>query len=228
MQTPLPTIDAVVTTDLPYASARATLLLDDLTRRMPTLQPPFAYRLSLDSGVEFNNVRHAFAEPLAVRLDTWLRLLRSLGVALVAAAGSDDVLSADPDRARVRMGPEGPVRLAPSRVATLFDCRRQRGWSMAELALRVGVSIDTVMSIERGRGLLRNVARVGEQYGLQLYVALPDPHESLEDLWARRADGYLLAPAQFPARRPSRRFALSMAAQPARSRRRPASAAETS
>jgi transcriptional regulator with XRE-family HTH domain len=188
------------------ASGIKALALGDLAQQMPALQPPFAYRLSLDSGVEFNNVKHAFEQPHAVRLDTWLRLLKSLGVSLVAAARAEDVGSNDPDVARVRIGPELSTPLSPARIASLQDCRRARGWSMAELAMRVGVSIDTVMSIERGRGLLRNIARVCEQYGLQLFVALPPPHGTLTALWAERAEQYLLAPAQFPLRRPSRKF----------------------
>jgi DNA-binding XRE family transcriptional regulator len=186
--------------------------LQDFARRMPLVQPPCAYRLSLDSGVEFNNVKHAFDQPLAVRLDTWLRLLKSLGVCLVAAARREDVASDDPSVSRVRIGAaeasEGP-RLAPSKQSTLQECRRELGLSMASLAQSIGVSIDTVTSVERGRGLLRNVARVCEQYGLQLFVALPGRFASVDELWAEHADRYLLAPSQFPPRRPTRKFELA-------------------
>jgi hypothetical protein len=185
------------------------LALEEFARRMPLVQPPCAYRLSLDSGVEFNNVKHAFDQPMAVRLDTWLRLLRSLGVSLVAAPRSEDVSSDDSTVPRVRIGAAEPSvgpRLAPSRQATLQDCRRERGLSMASLAQQVGVSIDTVTSVERGRGLLRNVARVCDQYGLQLFVALPGRFDSVDQLWAEHAERYLLAPSQFPPRRPTRKF----------------------
>jgi DNA-binding XRE family transcriptional regulator len=165
--------------------------------------------LSLDSGVEFNNVKHAFEQPLAVRLDTWLRLLRSLGVSLVAAACREDVASDDPSVARVLIGAaqddSGPL-LAPSKQASLQDCRRARSLSMAALAHQIGVSIDTVTSVERGRGLLRNVARVCEQFGLHLFVALPGAFQSVDQLWAAHAERYLLAPSQFPPRRPTRKF----------------------
>jgi transcriptional regulator with XRE-family HTH domain len=185
------------------------MTLEEFAKRMPLLQPPCAYRLSLDSGVEFNNVKHAFEQPLAVRLDTWLRLLRSLGVSLVAAARGEDVASDDPTLARVLIGAAkddaGP-RLAPSRQSSLQECRRARGLSMATLAHQVGVSIDTVTSVERGRGLLRNVARVCHQYGMGLFVALPGRFSSVEQLWAAHAERYLLAPSQFPLRRPTRKF----------------------
>ena len=185
------------------------MALEEFAHRMPLVQPPCAYRLSLDSGVEFNNVKHAFDQPLAVRLDTWLRLLKSLGVSLVAAASSEDVASDDASVARVLIGGTdadfGPA-LAPSREASLQDCRRERGLSMASLAQRIGVSIDTVTSVERGRGLLRNVARVCQQYGLRLFVAWPSRFRSVDELWAAHAERYLLAPSQFPLRRPTRKF----------------------
>jgi transcriptional regulator with XRE-family HTH domain len=188
---------------------------------MPTVVPPFAYRLSLDSGVEFNNVKHAFDQPLAVRLDTWLRLLKSLGVSLVAAQRPQDVWSERADGARVLIGPEPLIPLPWGRASSLVDCRHERGWSMGTLAQRVGVSIDTVMSIERGRGLLRNVARVCEQYGMQLFIVLPPPYATLATLWSARAEQYLLAPAQFPVRRPTRRFdATTPAIEPAPTVRR--------
>jgi len=185
------------------------LALEEFARRMPLVQPPCAYRLSLDSGVEFNNVKHAFEQPLAVRLDTWLRLLKSLGVSLVASRRREDVASDDPAVPRVRIGSGddsyGP-RLSPSKQSTLQDCRHDRGMSMASLAQKIGVSIDTVTSVERGRGLLRNVARVCDQYGLQLFVALPGRFATVDDLWAEHAERYLLAPSQFPPRRPTRKF----------------------
>lgn len=203
---------------------RATVIgLEEFAQRMPHVQPPCAYRLSLDSGVEFNNVKHAFEQPMAVRLDTWLRLLRSLGVSLVAATHLDDVASDDPAVARVLIGgaegDPGPS-LAPSRQSTLQDCRRVRGLSMASLANQIGVSIDTVTSVERGRGLLRNVARVCQQFGLSLYVALPGRFTSVDDLWAAHAERYLLAPSQFPLRRPTRKFEAPSAPRGSAPRRR--------
>ncbi len=183
--------------------------LEEFVQRMPQVQPPCAYRLSLDSGVEFNNVKHAFEQPLAVRLDTWLRLLRSLGVGLVAAARSEDVASEDASVPRVLIGAtqdDGGPLLAPSKQSSLQDCRRARNLSMAALAHQIGVSIDTVTSVERGRGLLRNVARVCQQFGLRLFVALPGRFRSVDELWAAHAERYLLAPSQFPLRRPTRKF----------------------
>ena len=193
----------------PHRPGVFVLTLDEFVQRMPLVQPPCAYRLSLDSGVEFNNVKHAFEQPLAVRLDTWLRLLRSLGVGLVAAARREDVASDDPSLPRVLIGaaPEdSPARVAPSRQASLQDCRRVRNLSMAALAHQIGVSIDTVTSVERGRGLLRNVARVCQQFGLSLFVVMPGAFRSVDELWAAHAERYLLAPSQFPLRRPTRKF----------------------
>ena len=196
--------------------------LEEFAHHMPLVQPPCAYRLSLDSGVEFNNVKHAFDQPLAVRLDTWLRLLKSLGVSLVAAASREDVASEDPSVARVLIGgadaDTGP-RLAASKEASLQDCRHERGLSMASLAQQIGVSIDTVTSVERGRGLLRNVARVCEQYGLQLFVAWPGRFRTVDELWAAHAERYLLAPSQFPLRRPTRKFEMAPTTTPTPRRR---------
>lgn len=211
-------IDLVVTAAPPAHAESVTngagrrllvMSLQEFARRMPHVQPPCAYRLSLDSGVEFNNVKHAFEQPLAVRLDTWLRLLRSLGACLVAACSAEDVGSEDPGVPRVRVGlsetPES-LHLSMSLQSSLQECRRARAMSMATLAQTIGVSIDTVTSVERGRGLLRNVARVCEQYGLKLYVAMPGRFSSVEELWAEHAERYLIAPSQFPPRRPTRKF----------------------
>jgi transcriptional regulator with XRE-family HTH domain len=208
---------------IPHQPAVFVMTLDEFVQRMPLVQPPCAYRLSLDSGVEFNNVKHAFEQPLAVRLDTWLRLLRSLGVSLVAAARREDVASDDASLPRVLIGtaPEDSgARVAPSRQASLQDCRRVRNLSMAALAHQIGVSIDTVTSVERGRGLLRNVARVCQQFGLSLFVVLPGAFRSVDELWAAHAERYLLAPSQFPLRRPTRKFETPASMVPPTPRRR--------
>jgi DNA-binding XRE family transcriptional regulator len=185
-------------------SVPVVLPLDDFARQVTTVQPPFAYRLSLDSGVEFNNVKNAFDKPLAVRLDTLLRLLHSLGVVLVAAESVEDVASPGAEPTRIVIGTKPPGFVAASRIGSLSERRRALGVGTSAMASRVGVSIDTLLSIERGRGLVRNVARVCSELGLQLYVALPPQHHSVQELWAARADAYLTAPAQYPLRRPTR------------------------
>jgi transcriptional regulator with XRE-family HTH domain len=50
-----------------------------------------------------------------------------------------------------------PVRLSPSTRSSLTDfgrllatTRRERGWTQTELASRVGVSVSTLLSIEKG------------------------------------------------------------------------------
>jgi transcriptional regulator with XRE-family HTH domain len=182
----------------------AVLPLERFAQLVQHLTPPFAYRLSLDSGVEFNNVKHAFDDPLGVRLGTLLRLLKSFGVSLVAARSPEDVASADPSVPRVTLMQANGAVVAPAQAATLRECRQAAGMSMAALSARAGVSVDTVTAIERGQGLMRNVARMCEELGLSLYVLLPPPHQSVEALWAARAEGFLTAPAQFPPRRPTR------------------------
>ena len=185
-------------------AAPVVLTLDEFAHQVTSVQPPFAYRLSLDSGVEFNNVKNAFDKPLAVRLDTLLRLLHSLAVVLVAAERSEDVGSSGAEVTRVVVGTKPPGFIAPSRIGSLSERRRALGVGTSAMATRVGVSIDTLLSIERGRGLVRNVARVCSELGLNLYVALPPQHHSVQELWAARADAYLTAPAQYPPRRPTR------------------------
>jgi DNA-binding XRE family transcriptional regulator len=183
----------------------ATVLpLAEFSQLVQHLNPPFAYRLSLDSGVEFNNVKHAFDDPLGVRLGTLLRLLKSFGVSLVAARSREDVATMDPSVPRVILIAAGGATLSGSQAATLRECRQLAGMSMAALSARAGVSVDTVTAIERGQGLMRNVARMCEELGLSLFVVLPPPHATVDALWAARADGFLTAPAQFPPRRPTR------------------------
>ncbi|HUN92105.1 MAG TPA: hypothetical protein VMU33_08610 [Burkholderiaceae bacterium] len=180
------------------------LPLGEFAQHVTVVQPPFAYRLSLDSGVEFNNVKNAFDKPLAVRLDTLLRLLHSLGVVLVAAENAEDVGASGAETTRIVIGAKPPGFVAASRIGSLSERRRTLGVGTSAMASRVGVSIDTLLSIERGRGLVRNVARVCSELGLQLYVALPPQYRSVQELWAARADAYLTAPAQYPLRRPTR------------------------
>jgi transcriptional regulator with XRE-family HTH domain len=195
LTTERPQLDGEPAAAKPSPARLHVITLEEFVQRMPLVQPPCAYRLSLDSGVEFNNVKHAFEQPMAVRLDTWLR--------------REDVGSDDPSVARVLIGAareDSAPQLAPCRQSSLQDCRRVRNLSMAALAHQIGVSIDTVTSVERGRGLLRNVARVCEQFGLRLFVALPGRFHSVDELWAAHAERYLLAPSQFPLRRPTRKF----------------------
>jgi len=180
------------------------LPLEQFSQLVQHLNPPFAYRLSLDSGVEFNNVKHAFDDPLGVRLGTLLRLLKSFGVSMVAARSPQDVVATDPSVPRVALLQAPGAHVAAAQSATLRECRQAAGMSMAALSARAGVSVDTVTAIERGQGLMRNVARMCEELGLSLYVELPAPHQSVDALWASRAEGFLTAPAQFPPRRPTR------------------------
>jgi DNA-binding XRE family transcriptional regulator len=188
------------------ASSSVTVLtLEELARRMQSLQPPAAYRLSLDSGLEYQNVRRAIERPLTVRLDTWLKLSRSLRIRMVAAACAEDVIWPGEQTLLVAFGTDATALVAPASTTSLRSCRIQRGWSRRELARRAGVSVDAVGSVENGRGLMCKLVRICEAFGLQLLLALPPWHASLEALWTERAARCLQHPAQYPASRPTRR-----------------------
>jgi len=188
---------------LARASGSVTVLtLEELAQRMRVLQPPAAYRLSLDSGVEYKNVQRAFERPLTVRLATWLRLMRSLRIRMVAAACAEDVIWPGEQTRLVGFDKSAGALVAPACATSLRACRVGRGWSRRQLALRAGVSIDAVDSAERGRGLMGKLARVCDGLGLQLLYALPPWHASLEDLWTERAARCLSQPAQYAAPRP--------------------------
>jgi len=188
----------------PYAepeARQAVLTFGELAARLPLLQPPAAYRLSLDSGVGYKNVRRAFEQPMAIRLHTWEKLLRSLHIRMVATGAGDPAM---PGAAAAL----GSVDTAP--VAAIAESLHRRrlalGWSRRELAQRAGVGLDAVASLEAGGGLAGTLSRVCGAMGVQLLLALPPQHRSLEQLWEERATGCLTAPAQYPPQR-SRRVA---------------------
>jgi len=185
---------------LARASGSATVLtLEELAQHIRVLQPPAAYRLSLDSGVEYKNVRRAFERPLAVRLDTWLKLMRSLRIRMVAAACAEDVIWPGEQTLLVGFDKTACALVAPACATSLRAWRVRRGWSRRQLARRAGVSVDAVDSAEDSRGLMGKLARVCESLELQLLFALPPWHASLEDLWTERAARCLSQPAQYAA-----------------------------
>ena len=165
----------------------AVLTLDELATQLAGLQPPAAYRLSLDSGVGYKNVRRAFVAPMAIRIGTWRRLLRSLRIGLLAVAAAGTCAT--------------PATEEPTGEG-LRACRLARGWSRRELAQRAGISTDAVAAIEAGAGLSGSLARVCTALGLHLVAALPPHCRSLEQLWEERAAGCLAAPAHYPPARP--------------------------
>jgi len=176
----------------PTATAGATALptgivltVEQLAGELARLQPPPAYRLSLDSGVAYRNVCRAVQRPLAARLDTWRRLLRSLRSRLIAAGhgGQAPAWALDP---------------APCAAGGLRAARRQRGWSQRELARRAGVCVDTVGALERGQGQLAQWQRICTALDLQLLIALPPHHDSVAALWREQAPRCLQAPAPYP------------------------------
>jgi transcriptional regulator with XRE-family HTH domain len=176
------------------------LSLDELAEGLARLQPPPAYRLSLDSGIEYKNVRRAFAQPRAARLLTWRKLLRSLDLRLIAvdpAAGG----------AWAAHGSGGDTAIgacslaAPIDGASLAFLRQCRGWSRREMARRAGVGVDAIGSLESGGGMVESLVRVCGALGLELLLALPPDATSLGALWEQRAGRCLDAPAQFPASR---------------------------
>jgi transcriptional regulator with XRE-family HTH domain len=188
---------------LARASGSLTVLtLGELARRLPQLQPPAAYRLSLDSGIEYKNVRRAFEQPLAVRLDTWQKLLRSLRIRLVAAASAEDVIWPGASTRMISFWADAGALAAAENASSLRSYRLTAGWSRRELARRAGVGLDAVASLEGGHGMAGTLAKVCHAFGLQLLLALPPVHATLEELWEDRAGRCLAEPAQFPPGRP--------------------------
>jgi hypothetical protein len=185
------------------ATSVRALSLDELAQGLAQLQPPPAYRLSLDSGIEYKNVRRAFAQPRAARLHTWRKLLRSLDIRLIAVdAAAGRVWAAHGCGGTAAIGPCSLA--APIDGASLEFLRQCRGWSRREMARRAGLGVDAIGSLERGGGMVESLVRVCGALGLELLLALPPDATSLGALWEQRAGRCLDAPAQFP---PSRRRA---------------------
>jgi len=183
------------------ASASVTVLaIDEFIGRLQAMRPPVAYRLSLDSGIEYRNVRRAVQDPRRVRIATWLRLLRSLRVRMVAARCAEDVIWPGDRTLLVVFGTQAGALVAPAAATSLRCWRIARGWSCRDLALRARVCVDAVVSVEGGRGLVTTLESVCEPLGLRLLLALPSHHASLETLWSERAACCLEQPAQYPLR----------------------------
>lgn len=181
------------------ASASVTLLgLEEFARGLRSLHPPPAYRLSLDSGIEYKNVRRALERPLVLRLGTWRRLLRSLRVRMVAAACAEDVIWPGAQTRVVAFGAEADALVSPGNAVSLRQYRVARGWSRRELARRAAVSVDAVSSVECNRGTIDKLARVCAALDLRLLLALPPWHGTLQSLWEERAARCLSQPAQYP------------------------------
>ncbi len=180
------------------ASGSVTVLaLEDLVARLCLLRPPATYRLSLDSGIEYKNVRRALQRPMSVRLDTWLKLMRSLRIRTVAAARAEDVIWPGEHTLVVAFDNTACALVRPSCATSLRACRLQRGWSRRQLAQRAGVSIDAVNSVENSRGLMGKLANVCQALELHLLCALPPWHSSLEELWAEQSARCIAQPAQY-------------------------------
>jgi len=183
------------------ASGSVTVLtLEELVARLRALHPPATYRLSLDSGIEFKNVRRALERPMTVRLDTWLKLMRSLRIRTVAAARAEDIIWPSEQTLIVAFDSTAWALVRPSCATSLRACRVRRGWSRRQLAQRAGVSIDTVDSVENGRGLMGKLSAICHALGLHLLCALPPWHASLEELWAEQAARCLARPGQYAMR----------------------------
>ena len=195
---------------LARASGSVTVLaLDELAARMLALRPPATYRLSLDSGVEYKNVRRALEHPGTVRVETWLKLMRSLRIRTVAAARPEDLIWPGEQTLVVALDSAAWALVRPSCTVSLRAWRMRRRWSRRQLALRAGISVDAVDSLESGRGLMGNLARVCQALGLHLLCTLPPWHASLEDLWSEQAARCLARPAHYVARRRSAATGLS-------------------
>jgi transcriptional regulator with XRE-family HTH domain len=176
----------------------SALSLPELGEGLARLRPPPAYRLALDSGVEYNNVRRALSQPGRTRVATWCKLLRSLRLRMLAVQKDAAPAWCDPAGAGTGSDAPPPAPFDPACERALERCRRARGWSRRELARRAGVSIDTVVSLEQGRGLLGKLEQVCAALELRLVFRLPPGHVTLDALWRERAARCLEAPAQFP------------------------------
>jgi len=183
------------------ASGSVTVLaLDHLAARLRKLQPPATYRLSLDSGIEYKNVRRALERPRAVRLRTWLTLMSSLRIRTVAAARTEDVIWPGEHTLVVVFDNDARSLVRPTGATNLRACRVRRGLSRRQLALHAGVSVDALDAAEQGRGLVGKLANVCQALELHLLCALPPWHGSLEDLWREQSARCLAAPAQYAMR----------------------------
>jgi hypothetical protein len=187
----------MTTSPLQSGASASVLTLAELARELPALQPPPAYRLSLDSGIHYRNVRHALENPLRARVSTWRKLLASLRIHLLAAPRVEDVIWPGEDSAVIGFDDHASALVAPSRVHTVSSWRIERRHSRLGLAARAAVSIDALGAVERGRGNLATLAKVCEALGVQLLHVLPVSHASLEELWRERAVRCLEEPAQY-------------------------------
>jgi hypothetical protein len=184
-------------TELSSAS-HAVIEFDDLARAVRALRPPAAYRLSLDSGVAYRNVRNAIARPQAARVQTWLRLLASLRLRLIAAPSAEDLIWPGTHTPVVALDGVTAGHLAWRASPGLRAHRQAAGRSRSALARRAGMSTDCLESLESGLGRIASLEAACQAMGLRLLVALPLPHRSLASLWAERAPALLQAPARFP------------------------------
>ena len=201
-----PAYSSPVATEEPARTAHASgsvtvLTLEEFVVQLRKLRPPPAYRLSLDSGIEYKNVRLAFEQPFSTRLQTWRKLLNSLRIRMVAARCAEDVIWPGENMLLVGFGAEAATLVDPASTRTLRECRFHHGWSRRELAQRAAVSVDTVTSIENSRGLVCTLAQVCQALDLRLFLALPPRHDSLASVWAERAPCCLERPAHYPAPR---------------------------
>ena len=180
------------------ASGAATVLtLAEGVRSLARLQPAPAYRLSVDSGIEYKNVRRALERPGSARVDTWCRLLRSLHLRMVAARCAEDVMWPG-EHTRVVALCTGAAAAVPAMApAGLRALREQAGLSRRALARHAGVATDSVRALEEGRGMIRTVERICAAHGLQVLLALPPWHDSLEALWQERSQRCLQSPAYY-------------------------------
>ncbi len=180
------------------ASGAATVLaLAPAVEQLARLRPPPAYRLSVDSGVEYKNVRRALAQPWSARVDTWRRLLHSLRLRLVAAACAEDVMWPG-EHTRIVALCAGAAALVPATApADLHALRLQAGLSRRALARLAGVATDAVQALEDGGGMLASLDRVCAAHGLQILLALPPWHDNLDDLWREQSLRCLQEPAHY-------------------------------
>ncbi len=181
-----------------FSASRVVIDFAELARAVQALRPPAAYRLSLDSGVAYRNVRNAIARPHAARVQTWLRLLASLRLRLVAAPSAEDLTWPGTHTPVVSLDGVAAGHLAALVSPGLRAHREAAGRSRSALARLAGMSTDCLASLESGQGRIASLDAACNAMQLRLLVALPLPHRSLASLWSERAPALLQAPARFP------------------------------
>jgi len=185
--------------------------LFEFCNQLTQVNPPCAYRLSLETGVEFPNVKAALEKPLATRLDTLAKLVKGLDAALFAVSATEELTSTNNDVPRIFLAGNLDLKdiFPATEVDSLTEVRTRLKVPATGMAKRIGVAPDTIKALERGGGLARNLDRYCSELGLRIMVVLPPPYTTVADIWTDKAAAMLATPSQYPVRRANRHRELS-------------------